>query len=491
MTDGLDPRRSPVDLSAEQFREIGHALVDGLADFWDTVDERPVTPGDDPAQAWSLIGKRRLPDEGEDAGEVMRSSFEAMAAGSLLNGHPRFMGYITSSAAPLGVLSDLLAASINPNCGGWPLSPVAGAIEIQTVQWIGELLGYRSPCSGLMCSGGNVANMIGFWVARTAVLGQESRSKGVSPGLCAYAPAATHTWLEKASDLSGVGRDAVRMLPGKDELMSPTDLEQAVLRDKDNGLKPFLVVASGGTVSTGQVDDIGGIADVCEKHGLWLHVDGAYGAPAACLPEAPAGLKALARADSIAVDPHKWLYSPLEAGCVLTRDRQCLLDAFSYRPPYYHFGREDSEDWISFFEVGIQNSRAFRALKVWTVLRQLGRKGYVETIGQDVALARALAGFVEDEPELELKSCRLSIACFRYVPPGVTDTEYLNRLNEAILSAVCNSGRAFVSNAVIDGEYLLRACIVNFRTGFSDVQELASLCASEGRRLDSEMRSKV
>jgi glutamate/tyrosine decarboxylase-like PLP-dependent enzyme len=262
--------------------------------------------------------------------------------------------------------------------------------------------------------------------------------------------------------------------------MDTDALRAAIERDREDGLAPFLVVASGGTVSTGAVDDLSAVRRICDEFGTWMHVDGAYGAFAACLPEETA-LHDLRHADSIALDPHKWLYAPLEAGCVLVRDRARLLEAFSHRPPYYAFHREDSSDWCNFYELGVQNSRGFRALKVWAALQQAGRSGYVESIRQDIALARAMYDYAAAHPEIEVRSCKLSIVVFRYVAPG----EDVNAVNEKIVAAMQSGGEAFVSNAVLDGEYWLRACVVNFRTRLSDVTETIDLAVRLGRGLSS------
>jgi glutamate/tyrosine decarboxylase-like PLP-dependent enzyme len=462
----LEARRSALEMDPDEFRAVGHALVDSLADFWADPRRHPVTPGDDPERAWSLIGRQSLPEGGRPADEVLQGAFEALAAGSLLNGHPRFFGYITAGAAPIGVLAEMLAAGFNPNCGGWPLSPVASAIELQCVQWIAELTAYPADCGGLLCSGGNMANLLGYWAARA-----RSPERKL-----ALAPAATHTWIQKAADLSGT---EVELVPcGLDERMDLVALAR-MARDK----RPFVVVASGGTVSTGSVDDLAAVRKVCDEVGCWMHVDGAYGAFAACLPDAPSELRYLALADSVALDPHKWLYAPLEAGCALVRDWKVLYDAFSHRPPYYHFDREDSPEWCNFYELGVQNSRGFRALKVWAALQQAGRKGYVASIAQDVALARAMADYAAAQPEIEVRSCRLSIVTFRFVPAGLTDQDELNSLNERIVSAMQEGGEAFVSNAVVGGEYLLRACVVNFRTRLEDVRATVDLAVRLGREL--------
>jgi aromatic-L-amino-acid/L-tryptophan decarboxylase len=229
---------------------------------------------------------------------------------------------------------------------------------------------------------------------------------------------------------------------------------------------------------------------------LWFHVDGAYGGPAAVMPDASADLLGLRVADSIALDPHKWLYSPLEAGCALVRDPNHLLETFSHHPVYYNFEGTEEDPPINYHEYGLQNSRGFRALKVWLGLRHVGRDGYIQMIGDDIALAKALYDAVATHKELEAATHHLSITTFRFVPLGLSDDpkvveSYLNALNEELINRLQRSGEAFVSNAVIDGKYLLRACIVNFRTTLADVEALPEIVIRLGRQLDSEMRPKA
>lgn len=481
-------RSAPLDLEGERFRALGHELVDRIADFLDGIGETPVTPGDSPTAVRALIrADAPMPREGRDPGELLAESSRWLFQRSLHNGHPRFMGYITSSAAPIGMLGDLLAASVNPNVGAWTLSPVATEIEAQTVRWIAELLGYPTGAGGLMVSGGNMANMACYWAARVAAGGPGIRASGHAEDgkpLVVLASAETHTWLQKATDLSGLGTDAIRWIATDDQLrMDPRALERALDEEAAAGRTPMMVVASGGSVSTGAVDPLRELSRLCRERGVWLHVDGAYGGFAAMLPDAPEELHHLALADSVAVDPHKWLYAPLEAGCALVRDPERLRAAFSYHPPYYHFGVE-ANNYVDF---GPQNSRGFRALKVWLALQQAGREGYERMLADDCRLARLLHDEASALPDLEAAGVGLSIATFRYVPPelrprlGQADVEaYLNDLNKDIQARLEREGEAFVSNAVVRGRYLLRGCIVNFRTGEADVRAVPHVVARVG-----------
>jgi glutamate/tyrosine decarboxylase-like PLP-dependent enzyme len=490
-------RVTPLELPPEEFRRLGHDLVDRIADFLGGLRERPLTSGETPAEIRALLGRASLPRTGTAAAALLPDTLRLLFDHSLFNGHPRFMGYVTSSAAPLGALADLLAATVNSNVGGWELSPVASEIEAQTVRWVAELVGYPVDCGGLLVSGGNMANFVCFLAGRRAMLGESARAAGLAAAggpLRVYASAGTHTWIQKATDLFGFGTDAVRWIPTDGAQRMRTDaLRQRLREDLARGDRPIMVVGTAGTVSTGAVDPLRELAEISHTHGLWFHVDGAYGAPAAVLPDAPDDLHALALADSLAVDPHKWLYAPLEAGCALVREPHHLSDAYAYAPAYYRFETEGEEPPINYYELGPQNSRGFRALKVWLGLRQAGRDGYARMIGDDCRLAETLHRHVAAHPELEAATLGLSIATFRYVPrdlrnAGAAAAEYLDTLNETLLARLKTGGELFITNAVLDGRFLLRACIVNFRTTEADVAAVPLIVARVGRAVDAELR---
>jgi glutamate/tyrosine decarboxylase-like PLP-dependent enzyme len=485
-------RHAPLAMDAETFRRLGHRLVDQVAALVEAVPRGPVTRDQSPSSVRQALGlDGPLPDQGTAPGPLLEETARRLFAHSLFNGHPRFFGYITASPAPIGMLGDFLAAALNPNVGAWTLSPAATEIEAQTVRWIAELIGFPSTCGGLLASGGNMANLIGFMAARAANAGWDIRTAGMRTDagrpLRVYGSTETHTWLQKAADLSGLGTEAIRWIPTDRQLRMDGDaLRRQIEADVAAGEVPCLVVGTAGSVSTGAVDPLYAIADVCREHGVWFHVDGAYGGFAAAVPDAPEDLRAIGHADSVAVDPHKWLYAPLEAGCVLVRDPDTLRAAFAYHPPYYHF----DEHATNYLDYGPQNSRGFRALKVWLALRQAGAAGYRTMIGDDIRLSREMAHAVARHPELQLTSQSLSITTFRYVPAdlrGGVGTERveqeLDRLNRALLDRLQREGETFVSNAVVDGRYVLRACIVNFHTDSEDVRLLPEIVARRGRAL--------
>ena len=488
-------RVAPLEMSPEEFRRVGHRLVDRIASFLGAIRTDPLTPGETPAQLRPLVGRPALPQEEGSAEQLLDEAAELVLGHSLRNGHPRFMGYITSSAAPIGALAELLASAVNPNVAAWELSPAASEIEAQTIRWIAELVGYPPDCGGILVSGGNMANFVCFLAGRRAMLGEGVRHAGLG-GVQhrVYVSSAAHTWVDKAADLFGLGTEAIRCIP-TDSVgrMSPGALRDRLAADRGAGEHPMMVVGTAGTVGTGAVDPLREMAAICREHRIWFHVDGAYGAPAAVLSDAPSDLHALALADSLAVDPHKWLYAPMEAGCVLVRDAARLPDAFSWSPSYYRFETPGEEPPINYHELGLQNSRGFRALKVWLGLRRAGRAGYQRMIADDCRMAGELYRAADAHPEIEALTLSLSIATFRYRPVELpaNDTEredYLNRLNEVVLARLKLGGDLFVSNAVLDGRFALRACIVNFRTTLADAASIPERVARIGRAVDAELR---
>jgi glutamate/tyrosine decarboxylase-like PLP-dependent enzyme len=492
----LRSRTAPVEMSEEQFRSVGHDLVDRIAEFLGSMRSRPVTPAESPLDVRAaMAADRELPEEGKSPEVLLRDASRLLFDHSLFNGHPRFFGYVTSSAAPIGILADLLATAVNANVGAWKLAPMATEIEAQVIRWIAQFIGYPDDCGGLLLSGGNMANLTCFLAARASKAAWDVRKHGLANGsrLCVYASSETHTWIQKAADLAGLGTGAIHWIEGQ-QTIDLEQLERRYRQDIDDGYQPFLVVGSAGTVSTGAVDPLPALAAFCREHGLWFHVDGAYGAFAAAVEDASPDLKGLRMADSIAVDPHKWLYAPLEAGCALVRDPAALRNAFSYHPPYYSFDVEAT----NYFDLGPQNSRGFRALKVWLALQHAGAAGYREMIQDDIMLARHLCDLAADHPELEALTHHLSITTLRYVPVelraslGSESTEkYLNELNSRILAAIEKSGEAFMSNAVVDGRFALRFCIVNFRTSTGDIEAMPNMIARFGRQIHAELGDHV
>jgi aromatic-L-amino-acid/L-tryptophan decarboxylase len=495
----LRNRKAPLEIQSDEFRQMGHLLVDQIAEFLDNLSGRPVTVDKSPQALRALLGNEDLPDKGISLSDLVEEVPDLLFDNSLFNGHPKFFGYISGAGAPIGILADMLAAAVNPNVGGAILSPIATQIEAQTIRWIAEFIGYPNDCGGVLVSGGNMANFTGFLAARNYKapwLKNDDGKTDIHPQLVAYSSEETHTWIDKASELFGIGKNNVRLIKTNKNLEIDVNcLEEEIQKDIDAGNLPFIVIGTAGTTTSGAVDPLPQISTIAKKYDMWFHVDGAYGAPAAGLPDASPKLKALKEADSIALDPHKWLYSSLEAGCILVNDVRTLQETFSHNPSYYAFEegvKLKLENEPNYHEYSLQNSRGFRALKVWLALRQAGKQGYIKMISTDIALSKAMYELLEKHADFETFTQNLSIATFRYVPTGMSKndktSDYLNRLNEVIHNRLQREGKYFLSNAVINGKFLLRTCIVNFRTSFEDIEEIPDFIAKVGREEVAKLR---
>jgi aromatic-L-amino-acid decarboxylase len=451
-----------------------------------------VTTTKSPKELQKVLGDSSLPKHGVPPDQLLASTSKLLFDNSLFNGHPKFFGFITSSAAPIGALADLLASSVNPNVGGQILSPMATEIEKQTIKWLAEFIGVSPSYGGVLVSGGNMANFTAFLAARTAKAPKSIKEvglSGVSKQLISYCSKSTHTWIDKAAILFGHGSNSIRWIPtDASNKMDIHSLEQTIKADLKQGHQPFMVVGTAGDVSTGVVDNLDAIAVICKAHDLWFHIDGAYGIPAAIIPELKDMFKGVIEADSIALDPHKWLYSPLEAGCALVKNPKHLIDTYSSHPEYYNFSLSEEGGALNYFEYGLQNSRGFRALKVWLALQQIGSDGYVKLIREDIELSEYFSELAEKHGELEAVSQNLSIATLRYVPKGFQvegddSAEYLNTLNEALVNTLQGGGKLFLSNAIVQNKYCMRTCIVNFRTSKKDIEECIEIIVNEGGKV--------
>jgi len=394
---------------------------------------------------------------------------------------PRFFGYVLGSGEPVAALGDLLASVLNQNVTAWRSAPAAAAIERQVVRWIAGSLGCPG-LSGSLCGGGSAANLMGLAMARESRL--PANDSGARPGMV-YASSEVHMSIAKSMALLGLGRNNLRAIPVDDQFrMRTQELERAIAQDRAAGRELIAVVASAGTVNTGAVDPLEEIGGICRKHDLWLHVDGAYGAPAALvLAEKFRGLD---QANSLSVDLHKWLYQPVDCGMLLFKDPAIARAAFSNSGEYVRVLDSDPVESFAFFEESMELSRRFRALKVWLSLRYHGLAAFRGAIRADLDHAEQLAGFVRGAPELELLApLELSAVCFRYrVNPGDRD---LDDLNSRILRRVKENGRIYLSNASIRGRFALRACFVNHRTQDADVAEIVPEVLAAARSVIAEI----
>jgi aromatic-L-amino-acid decarboxylase len=490
-----DPAVAPhpvpdLDWDSERMRGFAERALDLYAEYLDRLDGLSIARHAPAAEVRRAV-LRPVPDEALPDEELIAHLRDVLIEWGVQCGHPRFMAYVTGSGTVPGAIAEMLAAGVNMNVGGWQLSPSASEIEHALMRWFGSRFGLPETSGGLLVSGGAMANLISLKLARDQRAGWDVRRRGTAggPPMVIYATSETHVVSDRAMDMLGLGMDAVRRVAVDGDLrMRSADLRDTVRRDREQGLLPIAVVATAGTTSTGAIDPLTEIADVCDEHGLWMHVDAAYGGPAVLADDLRPLMAGIERADSIAFDPHKWLYISQSAGCVLVRDLDRVRDSFRVYAAYVHQDEEHTGAGVSLGELGPQYSRGFQALKLWVSLLAHGSRAYGERISHDAALARYMAARVEQRPEFEAAApVGLSICCFRYVPEAGGSDEYLSRLNERIMTELQLDGRVYISNAVLDGRFVLRACIVNHRTEADDVDAVLDVAAELGARLDAEL----
>lgn len=467
-----------IDITPERFRALAYRAVDLVVEHLATqARDRAYRPV--PEDVRRHLMREPVPAAGRDPEKVLERFAASVLPYPMGNGSPRFFAWVNSPPAPLGVLADLLAAAMNPSVAGG--DHAATYVEHATLGWVKALLGYPATSGGLLTSGGSVANLIGLAVMRSTKAQGDMRAQGFrgepSP-MIVYTSTEAHSCIEKAIELLGFGHANLRKCPVDDEFrLDVSRLAARIAADREAGFRPVCVVATSGTTNTGAIDPLQDIAELCAREGLWFHVDGAYGAFGILAEQARSLYAGLERADSLAADPHKWLFVPVECGCALVRDAQALRSTFSLVPPYL---RDDKAlPWFS--EFGIQQTRGFRALKLWMTLQQVGEAGYRRLITRDVALARALQARLRARPDFEvLATGPLSVTCFRYAPAGVRD---LDRLNRHLLDILREEGQVFLTSTELHGRLALRACIVNYRTTETDLDHLLDAVAEAGQRV--------
>jgi aromatic-L-amino-acid/L-tryptophan decarboxylase len=469
-----DPAQPGWTWSPEQLSELARATAELMTALLTPDPGGPVArrPPPELLAAWAASSWAAA---GTSAEQVLAEFAATVAPYPFGNAHPRFAAWVNSPPHPLGVAASALAAAMNPSVAGG--NHAAVHLERQVVRWFADLLGW-SGHAGQLVSGGSAATLTALAAARRRAMtraGLDDRRDGLLAAgrePVVYVTAEAHSCATKAVEILGIGSAHITAVAtDTDRAMDPGDLRRALAADHAAGKLPIAVVASAGTVNTGAVDPLPAIADACAEHGVWLHVDGAYGAPAVLLLDDWAAVRAgLARADSIALDPHKWLYAPVDAGLVLFRDEAAARDTFSLVPPYLRTGGDPDEP-VWFSEYGLEQTRPFRALKVWMQLRHLGQDGYRRLIARDIAVAGALRRDLEQAADFEVLGHGLSIVCFRHLRPGA-DEAALDRHNSELLHALQAAGRAFLAGTRVDGRFALRACIVNPATTTADTRAI-------------------
>jgi aromatic-L-amino-acid/L-tryptophan decarboxylase len=475
----LDPR------DWEEFRKLGHRMLDDTIDYLASRREQPVWQAMPESVRASF--RESLPMEPGGAEAAYDEFLRKIRPFPNGNNHPRFWGWVQGTGTPLGMMADMLAAAMNPHMAGFNQAPAL--VEEQVLAWLKELMGMPGETSGVLVSGGTMANMIGLAVARQAQAGFDIREQGLGghrgPRMVFYASTETHGWCQKAAEFMGLGRSAFRRVEaGRDFRIDLGALHTLIASDRKARMRPFCVVGNAGTINTGAIDDLRAIARFCREEHLWFHVDGAFGALARLSPELRARVQGIEEADSLAFDLHKWMYLPFEVGCVLVRNAAAHRNAFAHQQSYLTaMERGVIAGGLPFAERGIELTRSFRALKVWMSLKAHGVNAFARLIGQNVKQARYLAGLVESQPEMELLAeVPLNVVCFRYRQPDCGE-ERLNRINKEVLMRLQESRIAVISSTMLEGKFALRAAIVNHRSRWEDFQILVDAVVKIGGKV--------
>ncbi len=469
----------PLDLTPEAFRALGHRAIDLIAEALERLQARedPVRRPVPPEVRKRLLDEP-LPQTGVDPGELIELVGRDILPYPLGHIHPRFFAWVNPPAAPISVLGELLAAGMNSSVAGG--DQAATYVEHAVLSWLKEIVGFPRDAGALLVSGGSLAMIVGLAVMRhvKAQTG-EMRARGMQQEpapMVVYTSTQAHSCVDKAVELLGIGHDFLRKIPvDADYRMDVDRLARRIAADRRKGLHPVAVVGSAGTVNTGAIDPLDRIAELCAREGLWLHVDGAYGGVAILAEPVEDLFSGIERADSLGIDPHKWLYIPAECGCVMVRNAAAMQATFSVVPPYLQDDR--ALPWFS--EFGPQQTRGFRALKLWLAMKQIGVEGYRKLISRDIALAGLLREKIEARPDFKLvASGPLGVTCFRYAPVGAADLEALNR---HVLRVVQEKGEVYLTSTLLDGRFVLRANVMNFRTNEADLDVLLDAITRAGK----------
>jgi aromatic-L-amino-acid decarboxylase len=471
----------------EEFRKHGHQLVDWIADFLDGIDGIAVTPSMEPGD---LIAKlpAAAPAVGESMDDIIADVDRLIMPAMTHWNHPSDFAYFNSSGSGPGILGELLSGAFNVNCMTWQSCPAGTELEQVTLAWLRDLLGLPTEFWGIIYDGAASATLQGIAAAREQISGLDVREQGLAgradvPRLRLYASEQVHMSIDKAAITLGLGTEGLRKIPLDDSYrMQPELLAEAIGEDRDNGWMPFCVAATVGTTSTTAIDPVPEIAEVCRREGLWLHVDAAHGGIAALDPERKWVLDGCDLADSVVVNPHKWMFVPIDLSAFYTRKPEVLKSAFSLVPEYLRSAHDSAVE--NYMEYGVALGRRFRALKLWFVLRYFGATGLASRIQDHFRLAGMLRDWIDGDPDFErMAPVPLTTVCFRAHPSGTDEMAELNDLNERLMQAVNSTGRAFLTQTKLDGTLVLRLVVSHLRTREEHVERVWGLLKTKLREV--------
>jgi aromatic-L-amino-acid decarboxylase len=466
----MDPR---------EFREAGHRVVDMLADYFESIEQFPVFPDVEPRELHQLFDEP-LPAGDERIIDVLRELKDKLLPYCTHVGHPGYMGLITPSPNPVGVLGDFICSALNQNIGAYTIGPSAVAMERRTVRWLTDMVGYGPDAGGNLTSGGTMANFIGLKLARDWASRDRAQHDGMLERWAVYMSEERHVSLDKAVDCVGAGRSAMRILPTDSGFRVRLDaLEAAIAEDKKNGIRPMCIVGIFGTTNTGAVDDIRAVRAIADREGMWLHADAAYGGGMLLSHRWPMINEGLETADSITIDPHKWFYAPLDAGAILVKDERRLTVSFGMKPSYLTDEMDRRNERYQYYVHGFEQSRRFRGLKVWMSFKRYGAKQIGEWIDANVYQAKHLYSLLEKYPDFE-PACEpvMSAICIRYRGANLEENES-KKLHAEVARRIEQGGRFWISTTELKGKSWFRINPVNFRTRTEHMGQLIELLQQE------------
>lgn len=490
-----NPTHTPLDMPLDEFRKMLHQAADAAVDLYAGLDRKPVFNFTTPTEARKLFDEP-LPTTGSDIPLLLSRVQKDVFGNATLNISPNFYAYVMSGGNQAGIIGELLAVALNQNMGKWHLGVGPTEMERQVIRWIAEFIGYPVETAGVLLTGGSAANLTCLKAARDAKAPFDIKQRGANGGspMIVYVSREGHSCIDKSMDMLGLGRDNLGKIATHDDFTIDLDaLEVQISADKAAGLHPFCIIGNGGTVNTGAVDPLNALADIAQRNDMWFHIDAAYGGPAAATTTVGHLFKGIERADSIALDPHKWLYVPFETGCALVKNGNHLRSSYSVIPEYLR-SSTGGEERFDFMEYNFQLSRGFRALKVWMTFKAHGTSLLKTNIEGNIETIRHLVELIDRSDEFErLAPSPLSIVCFRYRTTDKNmhgDEQYLSRLNSHVLEEAERDGRVFLTGTRLNGKTALRVCSVNHRTTATHVEYLLSVLTEIGRRAHTTLQDQ-
>jgi aromatic-L-amino-acid/L-tryptophan decarboxylase len=468
-------------MNKDEFRELGHRVVDLLAEYFENIEEKPVFPNVEPATLTKLFAEP-LPLASSSAEGVLGELEQKLLPNCTHVGHPGYMGLITPSPSAIGIIADFICSALNQNLGAYTIGPAAVAIERRTVRWLTDLVSYGANAGGNLTSGGMMANFIGLKLARDSVSGDRIQREGVQERWAVYTSEERHVSVDKSVDAIGLGRDALRVLPTDSDFRVRLDaLETAIAEDRKCGIRPMCIVGIFGTTNTGSIDPLRQLRTIADREGMWLHADAAYGGGMLLSHDWPMGNQGLELADSVTIDPHKWFYAPLDAGAILVKDDHRLTASFGIKPAYLTDEFDRANERYQYYVHSFEQSRRFRGLKVWMSFKRYGATQIGEWIDNNVRQAKHLYSLVANHTEFEA-ACEpaLSAICIRYRGAD-PDQAQSRELHAEVARRIEQSGKFWFSTTELKGKMYFRISPVNFRTRTEHMDQLLALLEQECR----------